>query len=268
MSPLRADLIGVQCSMRARCTNRVAATSHAFQVSGELRLERVPRRSASGKAQALAWVYAYRLEPCSLAVLREHQDLRGLVARHLADLGRRAVPDLEQRHRAELVPPRVGGPMASLPSGVIATACGGPCTVCSRPTSTVALTTGGNFDASRTTRLSRGAGSGNVATSSTRTNLPSCAERMRSAAWTGRATRTARPRARPRVDARWGVMSLLRVVVRGSRSRRAILGVPGRVGRGACLPRSIPPRTSRRGNAKLRGQALPSKAINNDGARL
>ena len=50
--------------------------------------------------------------------------------------------------------------MASLPSGVMATACGGPCTVCSMPTSTVALTTGGKRDASSTTRLSRGAGSG------------------------------------------------------------------------------------------------------------
>src|SRR5450759_1108877 len=70
--------------------------------------------------------------------------------------------------------------MASLPSGVTATACGGPCTVCSRP-STVPLITGGNVDASMTTRLSEGAGSGKVARPSTRTNLPSCAETMMSA---------------------------------------------------------------------------------------
>src|SRR6202158_6419775 len=70
--------------------------------------------------------------------------------------------------------------MASWPSWVPATSCGGPCTVCSRP-STVPLITGGNVDASMTTRLSEGAGSGKVARPSTRTNLPSCAETMMSA---------------------------------------------------------------------------------------
>src|SRR5438132_10763087 len=70
---------------------------------------------------------------------------------------------------------------ASLPSGVTATACGGPCTVCSMPSS-VALITGGDCDASMTTRLSGGAGCGNVARPSTRTNLPSCADTMMSAA--------------------------------------------------------------------------------------
>src|SRR5690242_7547854 len=50
------------------------------------------------------------------------------------------------------------------------------------PLSTVALTTGGKRDASTTTRLSAGGDSGNVARPSTRTNLPSCAETMRSAA--------------------------------------------------------------------------------------
>src|SRR2546430_7204424 len=41
---------------------------------------------------------------------------------------------------------------------------------------------GGKRDAAMTTRLSGGAGSGNVARPSTRTNLPSCAETMMSAA--------------------------------------------------------------------------------------
>src|SRR6266436_764717 len=41
--------------------------------------------------------------------------------------------------------------------------------------------TGGNVDASMTTRLSGGAGSGKVARPSTRTNLPSWAETMMSA---------------------------------------------------------------------------------------
>src|ERR1700681_3369717 len=41
--------------------------------------------------------------------------------------------------------------------------------------------TGGKVDASMTTRLSEGAGSGKVARPSTRTNLPSCAETMMSA---------------------------------------------------------------------------------------
>src|SRR5437870_569484 len=76
--------------------------------------------------------------------------------------------------------------MASLPSGVTATACGGPCTVCSNP-STVPLTTGGDCEASMTTKLSDGAGSGKVARPSTRTNLPSCAETMISAPSVGQA---------------------------------------------------------------------------------
>ena len=57
----------------------------------------------------------------------------------------------------------------------------------------VPLITGGNFEASMTTRLSGGAGCGNVARPSTRTNLPSCAETMMSAAMTGMAAINPKP---------------------------------------------------------------------------
>src|SRR3954466_1252261 len=71
--------------------------------------------------------------------------------------------------------------MASLPFGVTATACGGAEIVCPLP-STTALGVGGDCDASRMARLSDGAGCGYVAFPSTRTNFPSCAETIRSAA--------------------------------------------------------------------------------------
>src|SRR3954449_10929453 len=84
--------------------------------------------------------------------------------------------------------------MASLPSGVIATACGGPAIVCSTP-STTAVILGGNWDASITARLSEGAGCGYVEARSTRTYLPSFADTIRSAAldsWGHRAPATRR----------------------------------------------------------------------------
>src|SRR3954454_15130812 len=84
--------------------------------------------------------------------------------------------------------------MASLPSGVMATACGGPAIVCSTP-STTAVTLGGDWEASITARLSEGAGCGEGAAPSTRTYLPSFADTIRSAAldgWGHRAPATRR----------------------------------------------------------------------------
>src|SRR3954451_7998909 len=77
---------------------------------------------------------------------------------------------------------------ASLPSGVIATACGGPAIVCSTPSTTTVIL-GGNWDASITARLSEGAGCGYVDTPSTRTYLPAFADRIESAAADGRGHR-------------------------------------------------------------------------------
>src|SRR3954470_3331701 len=84
--------------------------------------------------------------------------------------------------------------MASLPFGVIATACGGPAIVCSTP-STTAVILGGNWEASITARLWEGAGCGEADTPSTRAYLPSFADTIRSAAldsWGHRAPATRR----------------------------------------------------------------------------